>query len=538
MNQTLTVSPAGAITLDGSAGNTNTTYTVSGLTVGATYDISLVNRAAGWQTNAQGERFALAALNRTANFSVTAADNATAGLTPAAGAVIDRINGAAVSGNTVAHTAVATSATFRISRVAAAVDAYLVVTLRTGATANIVAANLEGTPKVAFGIGGRLRTTAAAVAPFTLSVASESANTAAAGNDGGTVTVPAAAGDDLFILRTDTSPASAVILKTAAKAAAVIDGAELITATGVAGNAMWLRDTDVYQYQGAAITKDQFIGLYRTGTVVHITYRNGATPSTFNITTAVTPTVPATVAVSDPANTGKNDLTLTITETAGAGHVRGFTQYLIQRRSIVGGINGDFVTVATVTSNASAAATTYTDVPANGTWGYQVRAVSPVSGLNSAFVAGGNTRTVPGTAVAAVAVNALRTFLITNASPVDSLSQGDVVKLVFDKPISQPAAGATITYGGAVLNSAAGANNNATFTVNTGAEVIDGVSLAAGRVLTITINKNIAHADAAFGGAAGVSQNATAQTGIVKAANGVAWVVGNGTSLILRDTPQ
>lgn len=429
-----------------------------------------------------------------------------------------------------------------------------------------------------------------------------------------------------------------------------------------AGNALWLRASDTYQYQGTAITMAQFMSLYSAGDLVEVEYKNGAAAaSRFNLVSDAKPGVPG---VTTAVAAGTGNVTLTVTPNADARTIAGASSFQIQRRSITGSVTGTnnttsaWADVASVVQ-ASTATTTHTDAAGTGQFEYRVRAVNPVSNVASDWVfvdddngtAAAASRTVgakkdnnaidfdavetgvagngirvslvanPGTATLSVnvvdqhitvnlvtnvsnvisttaaqvitavnadaaakllveasnsgastgagvvvassglltggvsdpiitpapatdlaAASALRTFLVTNQSPISTLSQGDVVKIVFNRPMLQPAAGATIVYGGLTLSSHA-STGNATFSVNTSAETVDGVSFAAGRVLTITMTSTPA-SNNVFG-AAPLNANATAATGILPnttvpggAANTAAWnPVTGGNSNIERDTP-
>ena len=90
---------------------------------------------------------------------------------------------------------------------------------------------------------------------------------------------------------------------------------------------------------------------------------------------------------------------------------------------------------------------------------------------------------------AAAAPVVQRLYLTSNATSINNLNKGDVFKIAVTAPVVQPIFGATLTLGAdtfkyAAVISAGNNPNDVTVTVNTATEVVDGVSHAAGTVIT------------------------------------------------------
>ena len=427
------------------------TYTVSGLTAGDLLELTLVN-----PSKISGSTFTLADGNRTAD------------LTPATDVSISAINGVAFGGVGATRNVTATSSTltFTVVSTLGAAQAIPVVFKQSDINDHSLNVNLAGAPTEHSGIGGEVDFT---VAPAP--VPPENATNAdIAGN------------------------------------VAVINGTTSFSTNeiGAAGSLMTLA-TDVYKFGATTIDKARFYSILNGGGTgfgdpVTVAYVNGAdatTPSTFTITSDMFPSVgDANDALQPPSAVGS---LVTVKYTNPITTSIGGTTFTLQRAPVVNDVVGTYVTVSTGLV-ASYATQTFTETPAAGTYVYRLKYTAPAfSGATATggLAAGGpvgigySPVTVPVTAALA-APKVLRTYTTTNTTAVSSLGAGDVVKIVFDRAVTAPVIGAKFTLGGAgnvftYLASTSSAAGASTFSVNTTAEVVDGASIAAGQVLTVTI---------------------------------------------------
>ena len=102
--------------------------------------------------------------------------------------------------------------------------------------------------------------------------------------------------------------------------------------------------------------------------------------------------------------------------------------------------------------------------------------------------------TTVSTTTSTTAPTVRRVYLTSNSSDVNNLNKGDVFKVVLSSGVAAPVEGAKLTVGGQVFTYTAASTTNAageaTFSLNSGTEIVDGVSHAAGRVLTVTLLAN------------------------------------------------
>jgi len=475
-NQTFTVTPTSTTSV---LCTKTVTYTVSGLTAGDALRLTLVDPAL-----ISGSTFSFAAGNRTAD------------LTTAGNVSISKINGVTLAGDaaTRSFTAVSSTLTFTVKSTACGAQAIPVV-FNNNDGDNALAVNLAGAPTEPSGIGGEVDFT---FAP--MSVPPENGDAAFAGAN-----VVGINGTTSF--STD----------------AVDNGGSLMTLA-----------TDVYKLNAATITKAQFYSILNgggagTGDVVTVAYVNGAdatTPSTFTITTDRFPSnADANAALANPTAVGSlvtvkyyNPPTTTI----------GGTTFTLQRAPVVTSVVGTYVTVSTGPVS-SYAMQTFTETPAAGTYVYRLKYTAPAfSGAAATggpaaggLVGGYPTVTVP--VVAALAApEVLRTYTTTNTTQVNYLGAGDVVKIVFDRAVTAPVIGASFMLTDANVftyrASTGVADGSSTFSVNTTAEVVDGASIGAGQVLTVTILNDPAAAEAF-----------TTTTPVIKTFTGVGNSEGNAT---------
>ena len=412
------------------------TYTVEGLTAGQDIRLELVT-----PTVIDGGKYTLDATKRSAT------------LTAAANATITEINGVTVAGEAIKDFRTGgTSLTFKVTA-SGATEVVPVVYLNDDDDDKL-SVNLAGAAKEPAGIGGKVTFRAAA-------------------------TVPAEAAD-----------AEAVAATTVT--ALYANGVTLNTETGL----FTFDDTDRYQLAGNFISKTQFLSILSVGDGIGATtYR--ATPSstsfnTYNITTDAAPTPASVVGVASQTTLGQ----VKVTYASDTEFAPGSTSYELQRRQVsaantpVAGSAGVFATVDTRTVTV-AGTQTFTETLPAGKYEYQVLAKSP-SFSGTATVTSAVSSVVDVTTTTTLSAPALqRLFLVSNASNINALSKGDVFKVVLTQPIAAPAIGAKLSIGGAdtILFTAASSETlgSATFSVNTGAESVDGVSLAAGTVLTVTL---------------------------------------------------
>ena len=439
----------GASSLTVTAGDTvvesitgSRTYTVSGLKVGTPVRLSLVA-----PTSIDGTTFpTLDAAKR--NASLTLATNAR----------IDQINGVDVTAALEKDfTPTSTSLTFRVKGATAAEDVVPVV-FANADDDDKIAVNLAGAAKEAAGIGGKVSFKAAAVA------------------------APAEVADA-------TAHVSTNLVATVVGTTGFTDG----TAVGQ----FMLRDGDTYQLNGASITKAQFLSILSLGdTVANIaSYKaGGSTANTFNITGDVVADAGDIVPTHQVSTTtlGQVKVTYNTDDKAALNS----TVFELQRRQVsaatvaVAGTAGEWTTVNSRTV-AATGVQTFTETLPSGKYEYRTRAISPAfSGTATVSSAPSAVAEVSTTTTLALP-ELQRVYLTSNATAINTLNKGDVVKVVLTQPINTPAAGATLTIGGETITHRAAAatatDGSATFTVNSSAEVVDGVSQAAGRVLTVTL---------------------------------------------------
>ncbi|MEX2292755.1 MAG: S-layer homology domain-containing protein [Acidimicrobiales bacterium] len=301
------------------------------------------------------------------------------------------------------------------------------------------------------------------------------------------------------------------------------------------GRTYYLDGNDSYAYQGVAISRAQFDSMLSVGDVGTANYNpDPVGVSIFNITTdAVNAPAKPTVAVVDSDASGTiNDARITYTRpTTNSPGVA----YSLQRAPVDVGADTDCAS-GDDTVGAFAAATGATQVAgtgdgvfvfsdnnvADGCYAYRVRATSPISSA-TADSAGSDNTAIPGPAdtTAPSSTYAKRTTDVGLAA----FDAGDVIKIVFNEAMSVPPAGATIRVSDGDLTFADIVDGtNAIFTLNSSAEVVNGVSRGVGTVVTITLTGN---PTSVFPGlAAGVQAPAT-----VEDRSGISDLAGNAWDL-------
>ena len=444
-NQAYTVTPASKTSV---APDKTITYTVGGLTSGDSIRIALVDPAV---YDAATGTFELDAQNRHAL------------LTDATNVVITKINGVDVS-NAVAKdfTANGSTVTFTVADTTAnAAQAVPVVFKKSSASDTSLDVNLDGKPLESAGVGGEADFVPAAVP-------------APAEND--TATVDGAV-------------------------TSVNDNTSFVTDDAANTGSLIMRSTDNYELNGSSVTEAQFQSILSVDDVVSVDYVKGAdaaSPSTFNITTDAFPSNgEATSALGTPTADGN---TVSIDYAHPVDATIGGTSYQIERRQVVSSIPGPWSAVksGTVESHSTQ---TYTETPSNGTYQYRMVYTAPAfSGSGPATGTASTEVDVPSTPAATTAPSTERTYTTDNSTAINSLGAGDTFKIVFNKAITAPIQGATITVTDgtdtgtftytASDSTVAGAS---TFSVNSSAVTIDGATLDAGQVLTVTVLKDPAN---------------------------------------------
>lgn len=422
------------------------TYTVSGVTAGDLLTLTLVD-----STLIDGSTFTLDTGNRTAK--LTAASNVS----------ISAINGVdlGTANATRNFTAVGSTLTFDVASTGLAGSATPVVFKRSVAGDTTLNVNLDGVATENAGIGGMAKfTTAAAAVPaenanaasFTAQVKSINGTTSFTTDDGTNT-------GSLMTLATDTYKFGAVVIDKA-KFYSVLSG--LSTSPAVNGDNL---------------------------TVVYVNGATASSPSSFTITNDVFPadgfaTTGVLTAPTAVGNVVTEKYTNPISTSVGG------TTFDLQRAPVVTGVVGTYVSAKTGLV-ADYNQTTFTETVVDGTYQYRMVYTAPeFSGTPKATSAATATVLVPPTASTAKPAM-LRTYTTTNTSAVNNLSKGDVFKVVFDRAITAPVVGASLTMAGAQVFTYRAADSTVTgavtFAVNTTAEVLDGASFGAGRVLTVTL---------------------------------------------------
>ncbi|WP_218974397.1 cell wall-binding repeat-containing protein [Streptomyces sp. NP160] len=467
------VAPVGAlaITSDDTVVSTqgSRTYSVSGLKAGTEYFVALVDPA-----QVDNSMFDLDTTGATGN------RYASLTLTPAVTDVaIDQKNGVGITeAVTTTFTPSGSTFSFRVkSRTATGTKVVPVIFENTGVSGKL-AVNLAGkaTTQLA-GVGGQVTFKAPVAAP----------------------------------------PAEAATGNITTGAVTALYGS---TGFAVAGNTgqFVMRDVDTYKLGATTITKAQFQSILGVGDTIAATrYVNGSTAddrSTFTINTNVVGTA------ADPAVDSVGGK-VTVTYTPQAQVTPNGTVIELYRASVVGGVTGSY-TKLTGGTVASLDEVKFTETLADGTYKYQLKYITPgfagTATAESTEVSHNVVVTTPATAP-----ELKRLYTTSNASDVNNLSKGDTIKVIVSAPLTQPVNGASLVFGTSpnivTLTAAASdatAAGSASFSVNTSTEVVDGVSQAAGTVLTVKLLAAPllgGTGSAAFGGATLVLTDSTGIAG-------------------------
>jgi uncharacterized repeat protein (TIGR02059 family) len=209
--------------------------------------------------------------------------------------------------------------------------------------------------------------------------------------------------------------------------------------------------------------------------------------------TDVAPAVTATA--TEGTGSKSNEVTVAVTP-VNPSTPASYSSFVIQRANGVSPVAADWATIATITPAQDADGDNTNGVQyldkavAAGTYSYRVAGV--VDGDQGVY-------STPDTAVSTTpaadttAPLAIDTIQSTTGGLAGTLDAGDVVKFVYNETIAAPAAGSKIRVEdqdgpdsiGDLIN-----GTNATFALNTAAETVNGVSRAAGRVLTVTLTSD------------------------------------------------
>ena len=431
------------------------TYTISGLTAGTSIRIALVVPA-----SVDAGAFSLDATQRLAT------------LTAPAASLIDEINGVAVTAApAINFTPTSTTLTFQVK--GAGPEEVVPVVFSRADGNDSLKVNLSGAAREAFGLGGKVTFKAADVAALP-------------------------------------EEATAAIAATAVSEVYGTTG----FAFGVGPTDQYLmKDHDTYQLGGSTITKAQFQSILGVADTVDGNYRRASTasaPSTFNITTDLVGAGAGGLVVPTMAVSASTPGRVTVTYGTGPQGTPNGTTYELQRRQTttlgggtgVIGAAGNWATVNSTKATALGSLSYAETLPA-GFYQYRVRAVSPAfAGTTAGEQTSAASIEVTSTSAALAAPKLRRLYLTANPTGINVLSKGDVFKVVFDQFLTTPSLGAFLTVGGQSVTYTAASSEAlgaATFAVNGSAEVVDGVSLAAGTVLTVTMLADAVAGTTAFG---------------------------------------
>lgn len=475
--QTLNVTPTEAATLqlaDETSTNTaavrnadNRTYTVSGLTAGTRYRVTLVNAASIQGTGTNRTFLSSAIAGSTTAFGVDVGADI---------ADIVSVNGATPTNNGVALDAAARTAT--------AVPVAGSITFEIDGTAPgtvVPAVYIDGGQGGTATTGGadvRLETSATAAGGF-------AAATETFGLGGPTTYInPAAASGNFGTF----AGGAATAVQSVSKASNQYDS----------GNVTFTYDAnDIFRVGGVPATLDEFEARLSSGDTVSASYSATAgAVSTFELSDT-NPAAPATVSAQAGGGANSNDISVTVSVTADVDAV------VIQRAPVTGtgnedeattGSVGTFATVATVTPTAAqltAGSVVFIDENvAVGSYRYRAAVVN--DGQQSPFTA--DTANEASTAPAAdtTSPQATATTRTTDAGLAGILDAGDVFTVRTNEALATPAAGSVIRIqdaDGTIVNLVVG--TNATAAVNAAAlpatPAGPNAGAAAGTVLTVTV---------------------------------------------------
>ncbi|MFD0481947.1 beta strand repeat-containing protein [Kineococcus sp. GCM10028916] len=280
---------------------------------------------------------------------------------------------------------------------------------------------------------------------------------------------------------------------------------------------------DTFTVGGASVGLDTFKAALSAGDSVQGSYATDAGGvSTFALTD-VNPLAPTTVAaVAGATNSTLNDITVTVTP-ADAN----YDSVVIQRAPVTGGTVGTYATIASPTTDADLVANGFQYMDndlAAGTYRYRAAVVNDGDQGDYTAATVDTTSTAPSTD--STAPTALDTRVGTNgAGSALTLNSGATFTVAFSEPVNLPASGATIRLSdadGTVIDYVVGAAGPATtVTRNATATTIGGTSYAINTVLTFTVGTPT---QLTPGTAAGLSlpTGITAQSGVTDV-NGNAW---------------
>ncbi|WP_432543938.1 beta strand repeat-containing protein [Kineococcus sp. SYSU DK002] len=494
----------------------NRTYTVSGLTAGTTYRITLVN-ADSIRTAADG--------------SVTFLSNAdvasASGFSVDPGADIADIT--SVNNATPAYSGTGEPGLNRSTTVQP-VNGSITFTVDGTAPGSVVpVVYINGGTGQAASNGGpstRLETSATVAGAYAAATenyglggaAAYSATRGANGLIGADVTSPSTITTAANVLSVD---------KTANTFTADVDTTAGGGAATVAARSFAFDANDTFSVGGVSVGLDAFKAALSSGDTVQGSYATDPGGVSVFALTDSNPAAPTTVAsVRGGTNATSNDITVTVTPAAGD-----YDSVVIQRASVTGGTAGasdgtvgTFATIASPTTDADLVATGFqyvdNDVPA-GTYRYRAAVVNDgdqgdyTSATNVVSVAPSTDTTGPLALDTRVGANGAGSAL--------TLNQGATFTVAFNEVVAAPATGATLRLtdaDGTVVDHVVGTNLSAVR--NNAAVTIGGTSYPVNTVVTFTATA--AGTVITPGTGAGLSLPATiaAQSGVADA-NGNAW---------------
>ena len=498
MFQTIAVTPSDTATLTvvndtAPAANVTSddrTYTVSGLTAGATYRITLVNNSSIQTSSTGGVTFLSSAdagsasgfsvdvgpdiadiisvNNATPTFAAPAAgqtqESRSTTVVPVAGSITFTINGTAPGSVTpVIYLNGGTGGT--------ATTGGTSTRLETSATAATVAAGTFSAPTETFGVGGT-----------TIYVAPQAQSGFVGGN---------ATGQDATTQATVTG----------------VDKTANTFTTGVGGATVRFNfdANDLFSVDGVSVGLEAFRAALSSDDQIRGTFtRDVAGVSQFFLTDRNPPT-PTAVTADNGAEQNSNDITVTVTFPANED----VDSVVVQRARVTGtdgtdgtstGTVGDFTTVGTVTPTAAqlaAGSVTFVDNDvAVGVYRYRAALVN--DGDQSAFQADPTNEASTAPAPDSTQPTISDTRLTTDNGFAGILDSGDVFTVRFNEQIAAPAAGATLRVQDIVASGSTSSvadlvnGTNATFALNAAAipatpTTNPNAGAAAGTVLTVTL---------------------------------------------------
>ncbi|MBB2901011.1 putative cell wall-binding protein [Kineococcus radiotolerans] len=498
-------------------------YTVSGLTAGTTYRISLVN-ADSIRTAADGSVTFLS--------SVDAASASGFSVDPGADiADITSVNNATPSfTGTVAEIAAARSTT--VQPVNGSIT-FTVDGTAPGTVVPVVYVNGgAGQTSANGGPSARLETSATVAGAF--AAATENYGLGGAVAYAATRAANGAFGGAVDTTATPVVASGATILsvdKTANTFTADVDTVPGSGTTTLGARSFAFDANDVYTVGGASVGLEAFKAALSSGDTIQGSYATDPGGiSTFALTDRNPLTPTAATTARGTTNATSNDITVTITPNAGAGG--DFDSFVVQRAVVSGGTDaatdgtvGTYATVGTPTTDADLVAANFqfvdNDVPA-GIYRYRVAAVN--DGDQGTYLEVTNNVASIAPSTDTTGPTAVDTRVGTNgAGSALTLNSGATFTVAFNEPVSLPASGATLRLtdaDGTVVDHVVGTNLGVAR--NAAAVTIGGTSYPINSVLTFTVTGAGTVVTAGTGAGLSLPSTISAQSGVADV-NGNAW---------------